>query len=358
MKRLPLLIVVFILLSFSTITGANPGGVGDGDFDMQCGGACHGDSSQNQSSPALLELTLDNTAYVGLPVSISATISGVQFSSSDTLGLFLITDTTGHSDLPEDAGWSVISDQNGGDNNYVEVEASSLNSEYSIAWTLKPSSIEATNFYLSIHHGGENAPFFGISSALSITPQPVPDNLPRLTSDYTPKITRDLGDNTTIKISTLDVEQMQIEWRLVDGESVLLNASSIADGMWQFELPAALQPSIIEWRAIMKGDGPDQTTPWFRIAAQEPALEVNQTQVYLQALALSLFFIGLVLTLHNKFRTDVEAKGIKELDQTQFVTDSQPTTGEAPPLPESGLPDGWTMEQWKWYGDEYLEELQ
>ena len=27
---------------------------------------------------------------------------------------------------------------------------------------------------------------------------------------------------------------------------------------------------------------------------------------------------------------------------------------EAPPLPTSGLPEGWTMEQWKWYGHEYL----
>ena len=358
MKRIPLLLVVITLLSFSTLSGANPGGVGDGDFDMQCGGACHGDSSQNQSSPALLELTLDNTAYVGLPVSITASISGVQFSSSDTLGLFLITDTTGHSDLPEDAGWAVISDQNGGDNNYVELEGSSLTSEYSLSWTIKPSSIESTNFYLSIHHGGENNPFFGISSALSVTPQEVPENLPRLASDYAPKITRDLGDNTTITISTLDVEQMDIEWRIVDGDSVFISPVNTVDGMWQFELPAALQPSIIEWRATLKGDGPDQTTPWFRIAAQEPALEVNQTQVYLQALALSLFFIGLVLNLHKKFSTEVETAGVKAADQTAIVTETQPITGEAPPLPEGGLPDGWTMEQWKWYGHEYLEDSQ
>ena len=26
-----------------------------------------------------------------------------------------------------------------------------------------------------------------------------------------------------------------------------------------------------------------------------------------------------------------------------------------PPLPESGLPDGWTMEQWKWYGAQWLD---
>ena len=69
-------------------------------------------------------------------------------------------------------------------------------------------------------------------------------------------------------------------------------------------------------------------------------------------------FIGLVLNLHNKFSTGVQTEGAEEIDQTQYVTDSQPARGEAPPLPEGGLPDGWTTEQWKWYGHEYLEDLQ
>ncbi|DAC21902.1 MAG TPA: hypothetical protein D7H94_06385 [Candidatus Poseidoniales archaeon] len=29
---------------------------------------------------------------------------------------------------------------------------------------------------------------------------------------------------------------------------------------------------------------------------------------------------------------------------------------EAPPLPEGGLPPGWTTDQWKWYGHEWLEK--
>jgi len=28
---------------------------------------------------------------------------------------------------------------------------------------------------------------------------------------------------------------------------------------------------------------------------------------------------------------------------------------EAPPLPEEGLPPGWSMEQWRWYGARWLE---
>ena len=31
---------------------------------------------------------------------------------------------------------------------------------------------------------------------------------------------------------------------------------------------------------------------------------------------------------------------------------------EAPPLPPGGLPEGWTTEQWKWYGQEWLDKNQ
>mgnify|MGYP002809106984 CR=1 FL=1 len=31
---------------------------------------------------------------------------------------------------------------------------------------------------------------------------------------------------------------------------------------------------------------------------------------------------------------------------------------EGPPLPKSGLPEGWTMDQWKWYGQEWLAKNQ
>ena len=188
-NRVIMISAMIILLGFTSFGGANPGGVGDGNFDMQCGGACHGDASQNQTSPALLELTLDSTAYLDLPVSVTAKVSGIQFSSSDKVGLFLITDTTGHSDLPEDADWMVISDQNGGANNYIELAGSSLSSEYTVSWTIKPETLQPTNFYLSIHHGSENTPFFGISDALTVNPENIPDNLPRLASDYSPAIT-------------------------------------------------------------------------------------------------------------------------------------------------------------------------
>jgi len=55
------------------------------------------------------------------------------------------------------------------------------------------------------------------------------------------------------------------------------------------------------------------------------------------------------------------------LDATQAMFNPQPlplqqpvttpppaTTPQGPPLPAEGLPPGWTMEQWAWYGEDYL----
>jgi hypothetical protein len=76
---------------------------------------------------------------------------------------------------------------------------------------------------------------------------------------------------------------------------------------------------------------------------------------------------GLMLTI-NRFRNreleDIDNKPINGPPisgppiTTQNITNntSQDTTAEtSPPLPENGLPQGWTMEQWKYYGQQYLE---
>jgi hypothetical protein len=44
---------------------------------------------------------------------------------------------------------------------------------------------------------------------------------------------------------------------------------------------------------------------------------------------------------------------------SQPVQQAEPTPAkpaQAPPIPASGLPPGWTEEQWKWYGHEWLAQ--
>ena len=81
-RRIRILFVVTILLSLSSFTQANPGGVGDGVFDMQCGGACHGDSSLNQTSSATISLQVEGSPYLDQPIAISTVISGTELSYS------------------------------------------------------------------------------------------------------------------------------------------------------------------------------------------------------------------------------------------------------------------------------------
>ncbi len=42
-------------------------------------------------------------------------------------------------------------------------------------------------------------------------------------------------------------------------------------------------------------------------------------------------------------------------DKGEQVVDFENRAPEHPPLPEGGLPEGWTMEQWKYYGNQWLE---
>ena len=45
----------------------------------------------------------------------------------------------------------------------------------------------------------------------------------------------------------------------------------------------------------------------------------------------------------------------EEIDQNESQpAPVQQAPPEAPPVPAEGLPEGWTMDQWKWYGAEWL----
>ncbi|MDP6333554.1 MAG: hypothetical protein QF479_02860 [Candidatus Poseidoniaceae archaeon] len=353
-RRVRILFIVAILLSISSFTQANPGGVGDDVFDMQCGGACHGDSSLNQTSSATISVQLEGTPYIDQPIAISAVISGAQLSYSGDLGVFLLTDTTGHSDTPADAQWEILSDSKGGTNNYLEGKLLLGQDNFSASWTIKPTTLTTTTFYVSIHHGGDDIPYFGVSSGLQVEVLPIPDNLARLSSDFTPQTTRPLGEDTSVLIETEDVSSVKIEWKVEGSSSTTVIANSSGNNIWEFIAPASNQPSAIQWRAILEGEGPSQTTPWFTLVAQEPPFEVDQTAVYLQSSALFIFVLGLVLSVQIKLSKGKQIE--KHWEQTEQVAQDN-TSMDIPPLPDGQLPPGWTMEQWQWYGHEYLQEL-
>ena len=61
---------------------------------------------------------------------------------------------------------------------------------------------------------------------------------------------------------------------------------------------------------------------------------------------------------------NMDGKMVPEIQQVsaatpvQDIPQSQPVLGAVtPPLPPTGLPEGWTMEQWNHYGHQYLQNL-
>ena len=54
------------------------------------------------------------------------------------------------------------------------------------------------------------------------------------------------------------------------------------------------------------------------------------------------------------FASEIEAYEENDSYSTDLTGEAPPPPPMTPPLPPEGLPPGWTMEQWHYYGAEYL----
>ena len=353
--RIRLLLVLAILLASTSFSTANPGGEGDGIRSMECGGSCHGDPGQNGISPASIEVVASDEVWAGLFTTVTVYVNDSQPSDNRLVGAFLLVNEQGAKDTPAHEGWEIVAGPNGGTGNYAELFSSYSTDSVSFTWTLRAPDAGTYNLLATIHHGSTNGgtAFQGQSSTITVIVEEPPENLPRLAESFTPPATRELGEETTITLETENVDSMTAEYRTDGGDLVSL---SIVDN--KITLPAAINPGVIEWRVHLEGEGPDQISPWFRLVAEEPSWEVDETTLFLQGFALLILCVGLLQIQRT------ESDDNKQYDMTAQVplmdtTPIQPLQDNlGPPLPASGLPAGWTMEQWAHYGQEHLNSLQ
>ena len=314
--RIKATIILCLLLLATNLGAAEPGGVGDGIYDMQCGGACHGDSDQNATSSASLILITESSIYAGQATTFSLKVESLTSSPYVPIGLFLLSDTTGYRDTPQDIGWQILSDSNGAVNNYIEVTG--LVDGDSIDWVLRAPEVGNYTFFASIHHGGNNAPHFGISQAYNVEVLPIPDNLPRLTEQFTPIVAREVGEQTSFQLSTEDADTVVVEWRIDGGVANQAIVTGDAVNGFMVELPTANQPSTMQWRAVLEGEGLQQTSPWFTLVTNEQGFSIDATAVYLQGISVLIFFAGLTVLLQSRNRTNQneEEKSFDEITST------------------------------------------
>jgi hypothetical protein len=315
MKQKLVLILALSLIVPLHVSG-NPGGVGNSLENMQCGGACHGDANQNATSNLQLSLEPSRTVWVGQPTEIIVQVSGFDSSHDvDQIGIFLLSSTNANNDLPTSDGWTILSDGMGGSNNYIEY-ASIDSNVLTHSWILRAEEVGEKRLYVSVHHGdnsGNDAgnPFFGVSQAFEITVEAIPENLQRIDPEYQPPTSREVGEATTLCLETIAASDVVIEWREPSGESYQLETKQ-NNLCWNAVLPSALTASTIEWRAILEGEGPQQTTPWFSLTSTEPTWEADETALMLQSIAHLVLFFGLVLLVRKPKRRDDELKAYTE----------------------------------------------
>ena len=307
MKQKLVLLLALSLLVPLHVSG-NPGGVGNSLENMQCGGACHGDANQNATSNLQLSLQPSGTVWAGQPTEITVQISGFDTSHDiDQIGIFLLSSTNANNDIPTTDGWSILSDGMGGSNNYIEYPSIDAN-VLTHSWILRADEVGEKVLYVSVHHGDNSgtdagSPFFGVSQAFEITVEAIPENLQRIDPEYQPPTSREVGESTTLCLETIAASDVAIEWREPSGESYQVETTQ-NNGCWNAVLPSALSPSTIEWRAILDGEGPQQTTPWFSLTSAEPAWEADETALLLQSIAHLVLFFGLVLLVRKPKRSD------------------------------------------------------
>ena len=319
MKRIFTLFVVASLLLVPTMGSANPNGVGEGTFDAQCGGACHGDADMNRSSASTVTVSGPSTAYEGLPTSVDVTVSNIETTVSGLLGIFLLSDLSGAGDTPADDGWTIVSNSEGGTQNYVEVLVEPGQTEHTVSWTLRAPTTGSYGLHAAIHHGtqdGSEAPFFGSTiEPIEINVVPVPEDLPRLSPSFEPPVVRTVGEMTNVQLSTQAVDAVQVEWRVSGGPVQTATVVQLDQETWTFELPASLQPVTVEWRAHLQGEGPEQSTPWFALQSEDPSWSVDETAAYVQSLAMLLLFMVAFMSLQRRNGDSIETTKDDAFDQ-------------------------------------------
>ena len=92
--KLTIIVIIFVLLSSTTFSVANPGGNGDSNRDFTCGGSCHGDPSLSANSDGLLTIEVERNVYASNAVAVHVTASNMTLSNNRIVGIFLLSSLT------------------------------------------------------------------------------------------------------------------------------------------------------------------------------------------------------------------------------------------------------------------------
>ena len=333
-SRISIITVIAILLAAGASV-ANPGGNGDADRDYTCGGSCHGDPALSTPSDGTVSVSVDSTIFSGTATAVHVTASGMSLSGNRLLGVFLLGSADGNGDHPEDHGWSIVQDPNGGSHNYVEVVVPSSGS-VTMTWVmLAPQTLGAANLFVATHHGSNpnsnNWAYSGLTRGYTVDVQPVPENLPGFAFDWKPE-TRVTGDTSPTVITTTNTTSVSVQWML-EGEWIPHEAEVTGEGdEWHVQIPATIGDTRIQYRVTTSNGEFSVTQPWLTVATQPAPFDGDIWDARLQGLALALLVTAFLLSLQARLSP---WEGGPALDMTLEVE-----AETAPPEPPGLEPEG------------------
>jgi len=336
-SRAAVLAVIALLLATSAGV-ANPGGESDAGRDYTCGGSCHGDPALSSPSDGTVTISVDSMAFTGTAIAIHVTASGMSLSGNRLLGVFLLGSANGNDDRPEDHGWHILQDPNGGLHNYVLVVVPPSGS-ITLTWVmLAPEHAGMQNLFASIHHGVNPNPnnwaYSALTMGYSVDVQPVPENLPGFSFDWTPEM-RVTGDDSPTVIRTKNATSVSVQWML-DGEWVPHDAEAqmVEDDVWAVMLPATIGDTRMQYQVTTSNGEFSIVQPWLTVGTKPPPFDGGIWDARLQSLAFAFLVLAFLVALQTRLSP---WEGRPELDPTEEVEAAQ--AEEVPPPPPGLEPE-------------------
>ena len=336
-SRAAVLAVIALLLATSAGV-ANPGGESDAGRDYTCGGSCHGDPALSSPSDGTVTISVDSMAFTGTAIVVHVTASGMSLSGNRLLGVFLLGSANGNDDRPEDHGWHILQDPNGGSHNYVLVVVPPSGS-VTLTWVmLAPEHAGMQNLFASIHHGvnpnTNDWAYSALTRGYSVDVQPVPENLPGFSFDWTPEM-RVTGDDSPTVIRTKNATSVSVQWML-DGEWVPHDAEAqmVEDDVWAVMLPATIGDTRMQYQVTTSNGEFSIVQPWLTVGTKPPPFDGGIWDARLQSLAFAFLVLAFLVALQTRLSP---WEGRPELDHTEEVEVAQ--AEEVPPPPPGLEPD-------------------
>ena len=244
-----------------------------------------------------------------------------------------------------------------------------------LTWSWQNSGVYNVVFHATDDNGARN------SSSASVTVL----NLPPLVMINTPNkaIAGEAVelDASATRDSPIDKEYLTVVWDVdcsvdSDGEGIKDNDADLVGSVVEYKFPRAgkFEIKAIAWdeeilrpsskSVIIEVDSPDMTA--FEQVVE--SLTGESANPFFQLLGISIGIAAIVFVLkrgqrkkESVWETDdlpeiiapMEAPTMDMFFDEPDNMQQQSSTLETLPLPEGGLPDGWTMEQWQHYGHKY-----